>query len=185
MTPQYVIAKDAVKDVFDWFFNQTNKNSVIVLLVIFIAYQQFQINSLKEDISKYASLEKTNIELEKKYNALSSEIIIFKASTDYFPFPYWIKDVYGKAIYVNEAYVNKYLRPKGLTYSNYVGHFDISVFSPNEASLYAKNDSLVIAMARPISFIEHENGKTIRVTKFPYRLNGLIVGVAGVEYATF
>jgi hypothetical protein len=176
---------EEIKDSFNWFFGQTTKNAVIVLLSIFIVYQYFQIDELKQQVAKLQVLNETNIELEKKLNAISAEIVIFKASTDYFPFPYWIKDTYGKVIYVNEAYVNKYLRPRGLTYSNYVGHYDISVYPPEQAAQYGKNDSLVIALAKPISFIEKDNDKLIRVTKFPYRLNGLIVGVAGVEYANF
>lgn len=174
-----------VRNLFDWFCNLTTRNAIILLLFFGLTWQYFQIKELKKEITDLQIIKKDNILLEKRLNAISSEIVIFKASTDRFPFPYWIKDLNGKVIYVNEAFVNKYLRTRGLTYSDYVGHYDITIFSVSDSELYQKNDSLVIAVKRPMNFVERVGKTIVRTAKFPYELNGVVVGIAGVEYANF
>lgn len=180
-----MITTTEARSTLDWFLKLTNKNGVIVLLIICIVWQYFQIENLKKEVTDLYSIQEKNIDLEKRLNAISAEVIIFKASTDRFPFPYWIKDLNGKSIYVNEAFVNKYLRPRGLSYSDYVGHYDITIFGSAEAEMYAKNDSLVVAAKRPINFIERVGKNLVRTVKWEYELNGVVVGVAGVEYANF
>lgn len=174
-----------VQSLFEWFFKLTVRNAIVVMCTIFMTYQYFQIKELKKEITQLQKLQNTNIDLEKKLNAISSEIVIFKASSDNFPFPYWIKDLNGKIIYINEAFVQKYLKPRFLTYTEYVGHYDANVFSISESEVYKRNDSLVLSTKRPLCFIEKAGKNLVRTVKFEYKLNGVVVGIAGVEYANF
>jgi PAS domain-containing protein len=179
-----MISSSEIRENFNWLFTLGTKNISIVLLTCFIAYQYFQIKELKSEIKDLQVIQSKNIELEKRLNAIASEIIIFKAAGDDLPIPKWTKDLNGKIIYINSAFLNKYLRPKGLTNSDVVGKYDENLF-PLEAENYRANDQIVLDLERPILFLEKEGKRNVRVLKYPYKINGVVIGVNGIEYAEF
>lgn len=173
----------------DWFLKYSKENQVTILLLVIIAYlyydSQKEIEILKEDMKSCGLMQEKNIQLEKKLNILSAEIIVFKASTDYFPFPYWVKNKEGKMLYVNAAYEDKYLTPVGLNASDYINHYDFEVWGHKIANQFKINDSIVIAKDKPITFIERLIEGNVTTTKYPFKVGGQTFGVAGVEYETF
>lgn len=176
-----------------WFLKYQEKNQVKVILmgiiVILVAnvfwtahYYDKKIAILEVKLDK---LEIRNIELEKQVNQSNSEIIIFKAAQDFFPFSYWIKDLNGKMLYVNKSFEKRYITSCKKKLADFIGHYDFENFSLKQATQFAKADSLVIADDRPYSFYKEEKIRIYTVTKFPYKLNGQTIGVAGVEYELF
>lgn len=185
------------KQFADWFIKKTDENrSTVILLaiIVFLSWRYYEadadrfayIQKLEERISGCEDLQLKNIELERKLNSLSAEIIIFKASTDYFPFPYWVKNSDGKMLYLNSAYEKKYLRPYGWNASDYINRYDWQIWGYEIANEFKKNDSLVISNGRAMTFIEKvHSGHVIKVTKYPFKVGGQTFGVAGVEYVDF
>jgi PAS domain-containing protein len=184
------------KSFWTWILEYNEKNQVkvllaaiIVILVVnnFLTQRSYEkkVAVLEAKVERLESLNKTNIELEKRINQLTSDIVIFKAASDFFPFAYWIKDLNGKMVYCNKGFEKKYITNRKKKISDFIGHYDFENWTVAEATAFAKTDSIVITEDRAITFTEKEGKRIITTTKFPYRLNGQTIGVAGVEYEVF
>jgi hypothetical protein len=124
-------------------------------------------------------------EITKQLEDLKRDFILLKATQDYLPVPFWIKSTSGKMLYINDAYKKKYLDPKGIAVTDYIGSFDNLIWEPSESSRFKANDEYVITSNRPHVFLELVNGTSVRVLKYPYSMGDFTVGVAGIEYVNF
>lgn len=184
-----------------WFISNKDSNKVLIVLFIaisivgFLTYNSHKtqnelIRELRTDVKNLRKENKDlnirNKNLELQVQSLISEMIVLKASTDFFPFPYWIKNLEGKMIYVNKAYEKKFLIPKGLKAIDYIGKKDSVVWSKKISKSFNDFDMKVIKTGEPLTLYQTiDNNKKILVTKYPYKINGFTFGVAGVVYQEF
>lgn len=108
--------------------------------------------------------------------------ILFSNSIDSFPFPYWVKSRDGRMIKLNDAFEKAFLKPKDLTRMDYIDHFDVNIWSAEEAADFKKTDMRVTITKKKLTYIKdiNMNGKVDRylVTKFPIFFNGEVIGTA-------
>lgn len=96
------------------------------------------------------------------------------------PMPSWFKDTDLRMVVINSAYTKWF----GITIGEYEGNKDNKVHKL-DVSDYRKNDLAVLAANRALRFKEQarlRNGKSCELTviKYPVRLGGTIIGVAGL-----
>lgn len=202
------------KKTVDWYNNLTGKGQkiaiqfAILLAIGFAGYQGYNyVSNLRELNKKYIdekfesqNLKMAALQLQVKdcmnkdtiianqaqeISDLKTALIVLKAASDKFPFPYWIKSEKGKMLFLNKAYYNKYLKHRGLKISDYIGEYDYDIWDKEIAESFRKNDGLIISANRPLTFIEVVNGEKLHVTKFPMYLEDYLYGIAGVEYLDF
>jgi hypothetical protein len=188
---------ETVQKALDWFLALTIVHYFKLLLLLILMYLGFnyvshekerhastqkQITMLEDKVIECNRVLQENTELREELTELKVNNIMLKASSDYLPFPFWIKDRSGVMIYLNSAYEQTYLRPRNLSALDYVGKRDEDVWGKEIGDKFRQHDSLVLAKDRPITFIELDGQK---FTKFTIRLGDYIIGVAGVEYIDY
>lgn len=129
--------------------------------------------------------------LEKERAQLEARFLVFQSSHDSNPFPAWFKDLSGTMLACNKAYEHVFLRPRGHSLEDYVGHHDAAVWPPALAARFAENDLRVIESGEVLDTQEifaNEKGKEVpvRVVKYPRLLMGVSdpIGVAGIAILT-
>lgn len=123
--------------------------------------------------------------LEMQVTALEQKVTLLESAHLSSPLPMWIKDVNFVMRSFNQAYIDTFLKPNGIKESDYLHHFDDAVWPADIANEYRANDMLVMNTGRVHDMEEHVidhqgRRKTIRVIKFPRKVGGMIVGVAGI-----
>lgn len=181
----------SVQKGIDWFLKSTKQNQVLIILICIIGFSYY--NSI-DTAEKYKStieileanqkiLEAKNIELEKRLNKLTAEIIVFKASEDNLPIPQWIKSIDGKFIWVSIEFEKKYLTSQGLKAVDVIGRYESDFIAPEMAQKFIAQDLKVLRQKRPITFKDvFFLDRSITITKYPYKVGKEILGIAGVEY---
>lgn len=151
---------------FGWYYYENEKKKGI------------EMEQMRQDVQECA-------EISKQLEDLKRDFILLKASQDYLPIPYWIKSTSGKILYVNAAYHDQYLKPKGISITDYVGAFDNMIWEAEEVNRFRANDTYVLQTGKPHVFVELVNNKAIRVLKYPYKMGDFVIGVAGIEYKEY
>lgn len=188
---------EPIKSTVDWF---VEKDPKIKLTIVFMAILSFfiyhyvvneqernieidlKIKSLETLVQNCATIQEQNNHLKQNITELKISNIMLKASSDYLPFPFWIKDTRGTMIYLNNAYERKYLLPRGLTATDYLNKNDTELWSASVAKKFKTSDSIVMATGVPLTVQELDNQI---FTKFTVKVGEYVVGVGGVEYVYY
>lgn len=193
--------------IVDWFLKKDQPGRKIAIIIgilflfgfssikIYVYISELRAAEKLSTIERIAKLEKQvedcqeiytqKLQLEADIQDLKTSIILIKASNDNLPIPFWIKDLKGKMLYINKAFEKRYLYPRGLTASDYIGTYDSDVFTAKEAEKFRRDDIKVIEANRPLSFNENVDGRQIEVIKFPVKLGDYVYAIAGLEYVHF
>ncbi|MDC6350695.1 hypothetical protein PP178_03960 [Zeaxanthinibacter sp. PT1] len=73
------------------------------------------------------------------------------------PIPIWVKESSDRGFivrYVNRAYVDEFLKPRGYTYFDYINETDYAVWDSVTAKQFQYNDSLTVALGNATAFPE-------------------------------
>lgn len=144
-------------------------------------------NDAQRDEEKIASLERRIAQLEKEGAVMEARFMAFRSSHDSSPLPMWIKDAEGKVLACNKAYETVFLKPRGYTLADYLGHYDRDVWPDHIADQFARNDHDVLANGVTIDTTENvtnAEGKDlpVRIIKYPRCITGIEapIGAAGI-----
>lgn len=117
----------------------------------------------------------------------NAEIYLAKAWNSS-PIPMWIKDIYGRMVFLNDAYCTIY----GIRKSEYIGKTDDAVWGQETANHFKKMDDKVLQGGEVEYTIEDvPNLGHVRqfdkchVIKFPIKNGPKIVGIAGMITGVF
>lgn len=167
----------------DWFFKKTEKNQVTIILLIIIGGMGYYLNekvNLLEDEIKEQSIVIEELRIENtslKYQGL----LLLDAYKDD-PNPRWITDAKThQVVSVNDAYEDKYLRPKGYNKMDLLYTDGSHIFGEEVVAKFIENNNLVIRLKRPITF----NNELNETMKFPIGKNDYIYAIGGYEYLNF
>lgn len=178
-------ALSLIKDFID---APAQKKVLFILSVIVAAFSYYYIESENEKKAAYRKMQKELQECKNtasELKELKNSLILFRATQDYLPIPYWVKSLSGKVLYVNNSYVKEYLEPMGLSSSDYIGSYDRDIWGSSIAKTFRTNDSIVLSLGKPVIFVEYVDKDPITVLKFPFIIGDITVGVAGVQYSNF
>ena len=103
-------------------------------------------------------------------NALRESEERFRLFMDNSPTFAWVKDEEGRYVYVSQTYERRF----GLQAANCIGKSAASLWSPDVAAGFQKNDLATLAADRPLEIIEESRNPDgskayALVTKFPFR----------------
>lgn len=149
------------------------------------------IGELKERVNKLESreqeLEKQIAALKEENNQLRTQYLVLASSHGSSPLPMWIKDANGVILQANKAYETHYLKPRGKTLQDYIGHRDVDVWPERVATVFHDNDMRVLNSRKVMDLIEpftNSDGVDVptRVIKWPRFANGIDepFGISGV-----
>lgn len=173
---------ETVLKILQWFSTLTPTKMLIILLLSISGYFFYSFvldyQSIKAEI---AICSKTRAEFE----SIKNDFILVRASQDQIPMPRWIKNNDLKMIWVNKAYEEMYLIPKGITAAEYISNYDDYVFGHATGEQWRANDKYVLRTKRPITFTEEVNGMQITVVKYPFKVGEVFLGVGGIEIIDF
>lgn len=129
-------------------------------------------------------LEEEIRKLHKMITDLQSKLIVLESSQSDLPIPVWLKDLNGVVIYVNDAYEQEFLTPRGLNKFDYIGHTDDIIWPANIAKAYAYNDQQVIKGKLPIYTQENvsltDKQDLWYIIKYLRYASGSAIGVGGI-----
>lgn len=141
------------------------------------------INMLRVDMAvmKKESSDKIGY-FEAEFNLLRDElhdkdklVSLLEATSWDLPFPYWLKDMQGKMIYINSEYEKKFR----LRSIDYVGKNDADIWGDEVAERFKANDRIVIESDNEYIIDENELEGYV-VIKWKRRAGNIIIGVAGM-----
>lgn len=117
----------------------------------------------------------------------SSEIYLAKAWHSS-PIPMWIKDVYGKMVFINDAYCAIY----GIKKIDYIGKTDADIWPPEVARDFQALDQKVLdgeSVEYSVEKIPNRAGfrtyDHLHVIKFPIMDGPVVKGIAGMVTGVF
>lgn len=186
------INSDKATGIFDWFDKKTANSKATLLLILIIAFLSWSYYTNEKDKEiRIAQLEK-EIELcKEKDNEIAilnrtledarMTTILVQASSDYAPYAQWLTDARtGNILWVNQAYINKYLKPNGFKASDLIGTNGEKVFGKNNVDSFVKNNEYVFKLNRPMTFKEIE-----WTTKYPVKVGNYVFAIGGTELERF
>jgi len=149
----------------------------IALFAVLVGLIQVLANYVRS-VQRIKTLEMQVIALEQKVTLLESAHLSS-------PLPMWIKDVNFVMRSFNQAYIDTFLRPRGIKESEYLHHFDDAVWPADIAKEYRENDMLVINTGKiqdiEETVIDHRGERyKMRIIKFPRKVGGMVIGIAGI-----
>ena len=122
--------------------------------------------------------------LEASYEKLRANMLLVSMAEDNYPAPKWLKSPDGVMLRLNKAYETEFLLPFGITRSDYIGRTDFEIWPDEIARKFREKDQFVIKTGEPVTTIEvveYPDGtrENFEVTKYPWIINGTVLGVAG------
>lgn len=182
---------DLVTDKVDWLTKKQGSQlvmSVLLLIIIVMAVMLIKserndnkrYDNLKKQVDKCTKIQQQNIDLIVENSELKINLVLAKALKDYEPTPKWLTDKKGKVLWVNKAYVKKYLTPRGLTEKDLIGTTGSQIFGKENTLKFVNNNAIVLRENRPITFEEFET-----TTKYPVPVGEYIFAIGGTEYQYF
>jgi hypothetical protein len=150
----------------------------IVVLGGFAYYIHLDIDNMKKELEKCS---KARMDFE----AFKIESLFAQASKSEVPVAKWLKNKNGLMLEINSAYEQKYLRPRNISRSFYLANQDVNIWGNVVSDEFKRHDSTVLYEDKPMVFIELAGSKEIRVLKWPWKINGVVFGVGGMEYEEF
>lgn len=158
----------------------------IILIAIPVTISAIYTNHKNREYEQEnAALEKRLKEAESDVVTLKSNMLVISLADDSFPNPKWIKSVDLMMLKLNKAFEDVYLKPYGLSRSDYIGEYDYDIWPANMAAKFRDGDRMVLQAESPMTFYENvsmdttQPPKRVKVTKYPIKVNGVIVGVGG------
>lgn len=157
-----------------------------------VQFQKSVMDRVKDLEQDQRSLMDMRDELLKRINDLVIENAQLRARLDLMesaqmnlPWPMWLKDKSGVMLALNPAYERKYLLPRGLTRSDYIGKRDIDVWPEEIARAFGENDRETAERGRVQDFWEliivDGRREYERFLKYPRYVNGILIGIGGMQ----
>lgn len=182
---------DLITDKVDWITNKQGSKLVMSFLLIIILIlagivvkSEYSDNKRYEDlrlrVAECTKIKDDNTTLIIENSQLKINLVLAKALKDYEPTPKWLTDREGKVLWVNKAYVKKYLTPKGFSEKDLINTNGSHIFGESDALMFVNNNNTVLRENRPITFKEFE-----QTTKYPVPVGEYIFAVGGTEYQYF
>jgi PAS domain S-box-containing protein len=145
----------------------------------------------QQEVIRIAGITEDITQQKEAELALQESEARLKAILDGIPFPIFVKDLQGRYLQVNRAYLQK----NGKLPEEVLGKVDAELFSPEEALKFREEDQRAIQSAHPISY-EHtvcRDGQELEkwITKFalrdrrgdPYAVCGVVVDITPLKQA--
>jgi len=175
----------------DWFLEKKGSQIVIAFLLIIVivlsiivqrleSRESERVEELKSELALLENIQSNNIKLQSEIVEARMNTIMVSATSDYNPIPMWLTDKSGTIIWINRAYIKKYLDPKGIRVAEVLGTRGEYIFGEAVVSKFLKNNEIVLQKERPLTFKELEI-----TTRFPVKVGQFIFAIGGVEYETF
>lgn len=138
---------------------------------------------------RIAQLEADKRASEADLDAMRLRMVLMEGTQGSLPWPAWTKDRSGVVVSANEAYERTFLRDRGYTLLDYVGHDDFAVWPTEIAQAYRANDARVMRTKQMEIFeesVQLASGKVITMpfVKYPVVVNGGVLGVSGMAVPT-
>ena len=137
------------------------------------------INMLRVDI---VTMKKEISDGKKEMNAVKDElhdkdkiVSLLEATSWDLPFPYWLKDMQYKMLYINSQYQKVFC----INAVDYIGKRDIDVWGEDTAGKFRENDQKVIDSDKEYIIDENELDGYV-VIKWKRRAGNIIIGIAGM-----
>jgi len=167
---------------------------LVWLIIIGLGYVRSKDNQsgfISSVMGRLVGLEKENQRLQVEVNRLRISEIRLRHDLDLMasahndlPWAAWLKSTDGVMLSVNQAYVDRFLTPRGFARNDYVGKNDTEIWPDSVAKAFKQNDLKVLQTGDYLDFIERVPGQDgvedLRFLKFVRRSNGTPVGVAGM-----
>lgn len=135
-------------------------------------------------------LEQKNFEIilknERVVNELRTRLTLFESANMEAPFPMWFKDTNLIMLDFNDSYNDTFLKPRGITKSQYQNHDDFSVWEDHIAEAFRENDRWVMRNKKIFVGIEmvgtNGSAEPWIIIKFPRFAGRVLVGIAGMSF---
>jgi PAS domain S-box-containing protein len=145
----------------------------------------------QQEVIRIAGITEDITQQKEAELALQESEARLKAILDGIPFPIFVKDLQGRYLQVNRAYLQK----NGKLPEEVLGKVDAELFSPEEALKFREEDQRAIQSAHPISYERTvcRDGQELEkwITKFalrdrrgdPYAVCGIVVDITPLKQA--
>jgi len=174
-----IISGGVITAVFNYFISRQKVKSDVFAQVVETWRQDNERLRAKE-----AMLVQKIDELKSALDELKFKFQLFQTAQMSLPVPMWIKDLSGRMLALNDAYVEMILDSMNLEVSDYIGKFDRDIWPKEVAVHFKEHDNTVKLTGKAQMFSEtfNLNGQetTWRVIKYPRFFDGKIVGIAGI-----
>lgn len=133
-------------------------------------------------LSRVASLEQRNAELESRLAALQQQQTLLQGFVEHSPALVYVKDMHGHYVLVNHRTAAKLQRDTNAI----IGKRDEDLFTSPVAAILRDHDCQVLATGKPLEveeIVPHDDGlATYMSVKFPiYDTNGVIYATGGIS----
>lgn len=123
-------------------------------------------------------------EIKKTIDGIDGMFVVVKI-LNAIPVPIWFKTKQSIMTFMNDAYEDQYLKPRGYTREDYIGQSDDAVWDEDIAEAFRDNDEACIISGKPIFFDEEimqEGTQRVRhyFVKFPIKIDNEIY-IAGMR----
>jgi PAS domain-containing protein len=152
--------------------------------------QQEMLLAKEKHVIELADHNKKLAILENSVNNHHMQIIMLESSHSYSPYPIWLKDMNGIMLYVNEAYVETFLKPQKKTRSDILGKSVLNIWSDHVAKKLMQFDSEILRQdaAYNYYFEDYLRLKTLddsidmvyRIIKYKRYYEKTLIGIAGM-----
>ena len=119
--------------------------------------------------------------LRDQVSDLRSKVILMESAHTDAPIPMWLKDMNFKMLSVNRAYEDVFLRPMGMTASDYIGKEDGEVWDSETANEFRVTDQIALDSENPFWTVETVGkfGK-YKILKYVRTMGRAKIGIAGI-----
>lgn len=159
-----------------------NKKAFMMQQELLMTREKYM-NELSENNKKLAVL-------ENSVDNHHMQIIMLESSHSYSPYPIWLRDIAGILLYVNDAYVDTFLKPQGKTRQDVLGKTSDYNW-PTEVSVKLKAFDMEILSADTGYNYYYESylrlydesrtiDKTYRVIKYKRYYEKSLIGITGM-----
>ncbi len=130
---------------------------------------------------------KLKTELKLIEREWSIKIALFESAHSDLPLPMWLKDEKGKMLALNDAYERQFLRPFGLSKSDYLNHYDSDVWPQEIAEQFLKHDTKVLESGQVwegVELVPDPDDERIlqkwQIVKYLRTSAGIKIGIGGI-----
>ena len=187
---------DFIFNVVQWFTDLTPEKAIraglVILIVALTFYNYHQNNVAKESRvlaeTRYVALQqelKNCSDLNHQFELFKSEVRISLAFKRQFPVAMWRKTTKSIYVEVNEVFEKKYLYPNGLTSNIFLANNGILLWGDSLENIFKVEDSLVMYNDRPMIFVNSIKGRKRTTLKWPWKSEGYLLGINGMDYDYF
>lgn len=135
------------------------------------------------ELTQRKALQAVVTPLQTKVTDLENKVDLLVNTGIRIPFPHWLKSTDGRMLALNNEYERIFLKPRGLSKGDYIGHLDNAVWSNEYAEKFQAIDKTVLSTGGVWIgqewVIVNDSAQKWQIVKYPVRIGGSMVGIGG------